>query len=81
MADGGGYGPAGGVAERADGFAFDFGLDVPEQIDVGHGAMSIKNFVKYFFHPAGSFTAWRTLSTAFVMVEAGEVPQVFYDAC
>ena len=56
------------------------GADTQEQVDVAHVSVAVLNTMQNFFHPSGSFTAGTALSTAFVVIEPGECPQVSHDA-
>src|SRR3954470_22587159 len=72
MADGGSDRPGSGIAQRADGVAFDLRLDIPQQVDIAHLSFSVFNIVQDLLHPARSLAAGRALSAAFVAVKARE---------
>src|SRR5574340_757435 len=81
MTDGACHRPRRRISQWTDCFSIDFLLDIPKQINVCLFAVSVENAMKDFFLSPGSFPAGRTLSAAFVVIEACEVPEIFNHAC
>src|SRR5262245_21232233 len=65
-------GPGGGVAEGADGVAFDLAGDIQEQIDFAVVGFALGHALQDAPHPTGAFAARRALAAAFVLVEIGD---------
>ena len=80
MTDRCGHRPCRGITQRTDRIAFNFTLNIPEQINITHLPFPIFNIHQDFFHPACSFAAGRTLSATFMTVKSGECKCMFHDA-
>src|SRR5687767_4500639 len=62
--------PGGGVAEGANGVAFDLVGHVHQHVQVLLAAFAGEHSLQQTIHPAGAFTARRALSAGFGVVEA-----------
>jgi hypothetical protein len=64
--------PGRGVAERADGVAFDLLGDVQQHVDLALVGAALRPCAHHAPHPAGAFAARRALAAALVLVEIGD---------
>src|SRR5215470_19928787 len=64
--------PCCGIAERADGMAFDLVADIKQHIDLGELGFTARHPLKHAPHPSSPLATRRTLSAGLVLVEIGE---------
>src|SRR5690348_14724471 len=64
--------PGRGVAERADGVAFDLLGHFEQHVDLALLRAALRHAGQHAPHPAGALAARRALAAAFVLIEVGE---------
>src|SRR5205085_5022442 len=64
--------PGGGVAQGADGVAFDLLGNVPQHVDLVHLGIAFAQALHDAPHPAGAFAARGALAAALMLVEIAE---------
>src|ERR1700736_2422088 len=69
MADQPLHGPCRGIAQRADGVAFDLEGDLEQHVDLLDGGIALDHALHPPPHPAGAFAARRALAAALMLVE------------
>src|SRR5580698_1149725 len=72
--------PSGGIAEGADGVAFDLLRDVHQHVQVFLPALAVLDALDDPVHPAGAFAARRALAAGFGIVEARDALQHLHHA-
>ncbi len=72
MADQALHRPGGGVAQRADGVAFDLMADIEQHIDLALLGLALGHALEHPPHPARALAAGRALAARLMLVEIGE---------
>ena len=63
------YRHGGGIAERANGAAFNFPGHVDDQIQIFQASLAVFDAMYHARQPAGAFTTWRALAARFFKIE------------